>query len=250
MNKTPNTILVIDDNEINRKYLKSVISNNNFQAFVVATGYEAFEILKTQEVDLILVDIQMPEMDGFECYKQIKSRFEVDCPILAITAFSDLADKKQIIAFGFNDYITKPVKPNVLLDTLKYWLTSFSAIREGQPQQKPEDIDLGVLKDLLRFTDEESLLSLIDEFVEETKANLQSIVFLKGTDKHAEILSILHTIKGNAGSFGFTALSFKAANIEALFKGEKFEKANSDLDEFLKYSDFLLRDYQRLLKID
>lgn len=250
MNKTLSTILVIDDNEINRKYLKSVISNNDMQAIVAATGYEALEILEKQEVDLILVDIQMPEMDGFECYRQIKAKFDLESPLLAITAFSDLADKKQIIAFGFNDYITKPVKPHVLLDTINYWLRNHSEIREGKPKKKPEDIDLEVLKDLLRFTDEESLLTLIDEFVEETKANLQSIAFLKSSDKHAEILSILHTIKGNAGSFGFAALSYKAANIEALFKGEKFEKANSDLDDFLKYSDFLLRDYQRLLKID
>lgn len=250
MNKTPNTILVIDDNEINRKYLKSVISNNNFEALVAATGFEAFQILEKQKIDLILVDIQMPEMDGFECYRQIKSRFQVECPILAITAFSDLADRKEIIAFGFNDYIIKPVKPNVLLDTISYWLTSYSEIKEGQQNKKPEDIDLEILNDLLRFTDEESLLSLIEEFVEETKANLQSISFLRGSHKHAEILSILHTIKGNAGSFGFTALSYKAANIEALLKKEKFEKADSDLDDFLKYSDLLLRDYQRLLKID
>lgn len=250
MNKTPGTILVIDDNEVNRKYLKTVLSHNGFEPLITSSGFEALEELKVKEVDLILIDIQMPEMDGFECFRQIKALFNLDCPILAITDFSDLTDKKQIIAFGFNDYIAKPVKPNVLIDTLSYWINNHSEIVTEGNHVMMEHVDKGILKDLLRFTDEESLLSLIDEFIEETKASLQSIAFLRSANKHAEILSILHNIKGNSGSFGFNLLSSKAAKIEAHIKEKRFEMAESDLDDFFEYTDFLLRDYQRLLNID
>lgn len=250
MINTPNTVLVIDDNEINRKYLKSVLSNNGFNPIIAQDGYEALKLLENYKVNLILVDIQMPEMDGFECYRQIKAIHNPTCPILAITAFSDQADKKEIIAFGFNDYIIKPVKPNVLMDTLNYWITGVMELDKSEETLELQHIDSAVLNNLLRFTDEESLLALIDEFVEETKTYIQSLAFLRSTNRHPEILSILHVIKGNAGSFGFSILSSKASSLEAHFKEKRYDQAESELEVFLDYSESLLRDYQRLLKID
>ncbi|GHE60576.1 MULTISPECIES: Hpt domain-containing response regulator [Roseivirga] len=249
MNNRHNSILVIDDNDINRKYLKSVLSNNSLEPVLVESGYRALEELRLRQFDLILVDIQMPEMDGFECYNRIKEEFGLYCPVLAITAFSDNADKKQIIEFGFNDYILKPVKPNVLVETIKYWITNFSKTNGASPFQEDEHVDEEVIQDLLRYTDKDSLLLLIDEFVEETKSNLQSISFLKSNHKYTEILSILHNIKGNAGSFGFTTLSSMASTIESYIKEEKWDRAVSILDEFLEYGDFLFKDHRRLLKI-
>jgi len=254
MTKIHNTILVIDDNDINRKYLRSVLSNSDFTPIIASSGMEALELLEEQKPDLILIDIQMPEMDGFDCYREIKLRFELNCPMLAITAFSDHRDKERVLQFGFDDFIVKPVKPDVLLGTIRHWIDLFQGkgkdLNLSFNANSEEHIDHGVLNDLLRFTDSDSLFSLIDEFVEETKSHVQSIVFLRGTKDYTEILSILHVIKGNAGSFGFTILSSKAANIEVCIKENRFEETDLNLDDFLNYSDFLLRDYQRLLKID
>lgn len=252
MTNTHNTILIIDDNAINRKYLKSVFGNNRYNSILCSSGHEALQTLTINKVDLVLVDIQMPEMDGFECYNQIRNQHGFCCPIIAITAFSDQTDKREILDFGFNDYIAKPVKPDTLLEIVDFWLFRFKSNSKHSlaMNEDLEHIDHDILNDLLRFTDAQSLLSLIDEFVEETKSDIQSIANFKESDRHSEILSILHTIKGNSGSFGFTILSSKAAKIEADIKGKRFENIDSELNEFIEYSDSLLRDYHRLLKIN
>lgn len=250
MTKRHYTILVIDDNDINRKYLKSVLSNNEIEPILAQGGKEALELLKTNRVDLVLIDIQMPEMDGFECFRQIKSTFGLTCPMLAVTAFSDQTDKEKVLKFGFNDFIIKPVKPEVLLNTIKYWISVSSEASERHNSSETEHIDYDIINDLLRFTDSDSLFGLINEFFEETRTQVQSISFLKSVKEYTKILSILHVVKGNAGSFGFTTLSSLAADIEGHIKEQRLEKADSGLDELLKYTDFLLRDYHRLLKID
>ncbi|WP_420387505.1 response regulator [Roseivirga sp.] len=252
MTNKHNTILIIDDNAINRKYLKSVFSNDKYNPILCSGGKEALEKLKTNKANLVLVDIQMPEMDGFECYNQIRQQYELRCPIIAITAFSDQTDKQEILDFGFNDYIAKPVKPDTLLGIVNFWLSRFNSNDKlsSPMNENLEHIDHDILNDLLRFTDAQSLLSLIDEFVEETRSDIQSIAKFKESDRHSEILSILHTIKGNAGSFGFTVLSSLAAEIEVKIKSKQLETIDSDLDGFIEYSDSLLRDYHRLLKIN
>lgn len=250
MTKTHYTILVIDDNDINRKYLKSVLSNNEIEPILAQSGEEALELLKKFTVNLVLIDIQMPGMDGFECFRQIKSMFGLTCPMLAVTAFSDQTDKDKVLKFGFNDFIVKPVKPDVLLNTIRYWINISSQVAETDNSSEDGHIDYHIINDLLRFTDSDSLFGLINEFMEETKVQVQSISFLKSAKEYTKILSILHVVKGNAGSFGFTILSSLAAEIEGHIKENRLEQADSELDEMLKYTDFLLRDYHRLLKID
>ncbi len=250
MSETHNRVLVIDDNGINRKYLRSVLSNGQMNPIITSGGQEALDYLKENEVDLILIDIQMPEMDGFECFTRIKSDFDLNCPIIAITAFSGSGDKERIISFGFNDYIMKPVKPNVLIETIRYWISNFDTSNLSSFSIEREHIDHEVINELLRFTGRESLLNLIEEFVSETISLLQSIAILKNHNKYTEILSILHTIKGNAGSFGFAILSNMAASIEIHIREGKLDNANLELEAFLEYADTLLRDYTRLLKIN
>lgn len=250
MTKTTHSVLVIDDNDINRKYLNTLLSNNGFLPLLAEGGHQALDILDNNKVDLILVDIQMPVMDGFECFKAIRSKHGMFCPILAITAFSDLSDKKAILEFGFNDYLLKPAKPDALIQTLNHWIGNFSFKVDRKQNAAVDHIDEAVLNELLRFTDETSLLQLIDEFIDEVRTNIESISFLMRANRHAEILSILHTIKGNSGSFGFVLLAEKAAEIEILIKNDKLTQADSDLKIFIEYSEFLLRDYQRLLKIN
>lgn len=249
MNKTQHTVLVIDDNDINRKYIKSVLSSNDFQPIITSGGLEALKYLENDKPDLILIDIQMPEMDGFECYTRIKS-LGLNSPILAITAFSDSGDKKTIIAHGFDDYIIKPVKPADLVATINYWINHSGSSRKGSFSSEGEHISNEVLFELLKYIDANSLNELIDEFVEETKSGIETIAKLKDNNKYTEILSILHTIKGNAGSFGFNKLSSFASQLEIMIKEGKLDKAENELNHFLEYASLLLRDYKRLLKTD
>lgn len=244
-----NTILVIDDNDINRKYIETVFSKESLEIILTSNGQEALAQLELKKPSLLLVDIQMPEMDGFQCYRKITDLYGHFCPILAITAFSDQADKQMILNYGFNDFIQKPVKPQVLIETVFYWITNFKNIKKEEQNTQDELVDENVIQELLKFTDTDSLLVLLDEFAEETRALVQKISFLEPTHQHSEILSILHTIKGNAGSFGFSGLSQRAAKLETYLKADRFQTFQKEFDDFKNYVNFLLTDYQRLIKI-
>jgi len=250
MKNSINTVLVIDDNETNRHYLKRVFSNNNINVFLASSGLDALDYLKENKPDLILVDIQMPEMDGFVCYERIKEDFGIFCPILAITAFSSLADRSEVIDFGFHDFIQKPVKPNALLNTINFWIENGVDNGSNNSLSIDSHIDHSVIEELIHFTDQPSVIALIDEFIEETKSEIQSLAFLKSSKNYTEILSILHSIKGNSGSFGFVGLSAKAIQLENQIKKNKLQSIDLELDELIEYSKFLIRDYQRLLKFD
>lgn len=244
-----NTILVIDDNDVNRKYIETFLSKESLEIILTSSGNEALTELKHKKPNLILVDIQMPEMDGFQCYSNITELYGHFCPILAITAFSDQADKQMILNHGFNDFIQKPVKPQVLLETVLYWITNFNNLKKEEQNIDDELVDESVIQELLRFTDADSLFVLLDEFVEETKVFVQKISFLEPTNQHSEILSILHTIKGNAGSFGFSGLSQRAAKLETYLKADRFQTFQEEFEDFKNYANFLLTDYQRLINI-
>ena len=247
MNKTHNTILVIDDNDINRKYIKSVLSDSRHQPILTSGGHEALAYLKNHQVDLILVDIQMPEMDGFECYRRIRE-LGYKGYILAITAFSSNSEKAAMIEYGFDDFIIKPVKPSELLEIINYWSRNIHPLEKGSFSIEGEHLDHSVLDELLKYTDKDSLMSLIDEFVDETKIGLESILKLNGANRYTEILSILHTIKGNAGTFGFNKLSSFASQLEINITEGKLDKVETEINHFLEYATLLLRDHKRLFK--
>ncbi|HEY9116582.1 MAG TPA: response regulator [Roseivirga sp.] len=248
MKITHNKVLVIDDNEINRKYIKSVLSKTNFQTILKSSGFEGIEYLKYNKVDLIVIDIQMPEMDGFECFDKIKSELNLNCPILATTAFSATAEKQQILSYGYNDIIPKPFKPSLLIETIMFWAVNFQEMENRTLPLSDVHHDQNFLIELEKYTDELALVQLLQEFIEETKSFLPKIAILKEHNKHTEILSILHTIKGNAGTFGFLRLSSFAAQLENLLKSGQNEDVLIDLDNFMVYTSLLLEDYKRLLK--
>lgn len=103
-------ILIVDDNEINRKVLHSMLSHLGYRADMVTNGQEAIQALKEQPYDLVFMDIQMPIMDGLQTAQTIRQNLaDNDYPyIIAITAYADRFDKETCIHAGMNDFLSKP----------------------------------------------------------------------------------------------------------------------------------------------
>ncbi|MDF2924538.1 MAG: integral rane sensor hybrid histidine kinase [Paenibacillaceae bacterium] len=117
------TILLVDDDMRNIYSLSSVLEEYGYSVICAANGYEALDFLKKQPVDLILMDIMMPDMDGYEAMRMIRSNGQYGhIPIIALTAKAMKEDRDLCIEAGADDYISKPVRLDKLLSIIRVWL--------------------------------------------------------------------------------------------------------------------------------
>ncbi|MEZ0329183.1 MAG: response regulator [Dissulfuribacterales bacterium] len=114
-------ILIAEDNPDNMFLLKELLTPRGYMVLHAVNGNEAVQMAMTQRPDLILMDIQMPELNGLDATKAIREN-GLKTPIIALTAKAMKGDREQIIEAGCNDYISKPFTPNSLLRTISYWL--------------------------------------------------------------------------------------------------------------------------------
>jgi CheY-like chemotaxis protein len=113
--KLPLRILLAEDNHINQKVGLALLARLGYRADVAATGLEALESVIRQPYDLVLLDIQMPEMDGIEAAQAIRKKLADRCPILvALTANAFHGAREEYLAKGFDDYLSKPILPPAL----------------------------------------------------------------------------------------------------------------------------------------
>jgi circadian clock protein KaiC len=131
------SILLAEDNVTNQKVALGILKKLGLSADVVANGAEAIRALETQPYDLVLMDIQMPELDGLAATRKIRKSQSAICniPIIAMTAHAMAGDREQCLAAGMNDYLTKPVAPERLAAALAKWLPAQQGKGMGR---KPE----------------------------------------------------------------------------------------------------------------
>lgn len=111
-------ILIVEDDTNTRKLMKAVLSTNGYMTFTASDGLEALEVLDTEHIDLIILDVMMPKMDGYELTEELRaSGYEL--PILMVTAKQMAADKRKGFIVGTDDYMTKPVDEEEMLLRIK-----------------------------------------------------------------------------------------------------------------------------------
>lgn len=116
-------ILFVDDNELNRMVLEDMLELI-FEEAVVDVFESAKEVLEqdVESYDIILSDIDMPEMDGFMLYDELRNNYHYSKPIIAVTALAVNGDKDRMLMHGFDDYISKPINMDELEETLKKYI--------------------------------------------------------------------------------------------------------------------------------
>jgi PAS domain S-box-containing protein len=116
-------ILVAEDNSINQRLLLAQLRKLGYEARAVASGFAAVEALRQEQYDLVLMDCQMPEMDGFEATRRIRESDSLQqVPIVAVTASAMVGDRERCIREGMNDYLSKPMDLRQLAEVLAKWL--------------------------------------------------------------------------------------------------------------------------------
>lgn len=108
-------VMVVEDNEKNRKLMRVVLKAKGYNVIEAATGEEALNILRNQKPDVILMDIQLPGIDGITLIKQIKGTIALkDTPIIAVTAYAMKGDEEKIMEAGCDAYVSKPINTQEL----------------------------------------------------------------------------------------------------------------------------------------
>src|SRR5579872_5010992 len=116
-------ILVVEDNDVNYSLVAFILGKQGLQVRRAATGEEALRQAAEDEPDLILMDIQLPGIDGLEVTRRLRARPATRAiPIVALTAFAMVGDDERALAAGCDGYIAKPVSPRILLDTVQRFL--------------------------------------------------------------------------------------------------------------------------------
>jgi two-component system sensor histidine kinase/response regulator len=114
-------ILLAEDNRVNQKVAMGLLRNLGFTATVAGDGYQVLKVLENEKFDLIFMDCQMPEMDGFECTRQIR-KLPISQPrIVAMTANALPGDREKCLESGMDDYMTKPLRPDTLQQMINRW---------------------------------------------------------------------------------------------------------------------------------
>ena len=128
-------ILVVEDNLLSRKLATFMLKNWGYRYDECPNGKEALENMKIHKYDLILMDIEMPEMNGYDTTKFIRKKLELGLPIIAMTAHSDPGEREKCLLAGMNDYIAKPIQEEELYNVVTNYLYTTVVLN---PENKPE----------------------------------------------------------------------------------------------------------------
>ena len=204
-------VLVAEDNPINQKLVLRQLQKLGFVADAVGNGLEVLEALAMIPYDIILMDCQMPEMDGYEATTEIRRR-EGDSrhtTIIALTANALSGDRDRCLSAGMDDYISKPVKQEELGAILDIYSASPSRGSGESAEPREEShisvIDLGVLASIRGLGDggdSDPLSELIDLFLDDSAARLASLRNARKANDSRAFYRAAHTLKGSSGNMG------------------------------------------------
>ncbi|MCK8824050.1 response regulator [Fuchsiella alkaliacetigena] len=242
------SVLLVEDNLINQEIAKELMEDVGLQVSVVENGEEAVEKVKEEDFDLILMDVQMPVMDGYEATKIIRADSKnQDIPIIAITAHAMLEDKEHCLEVGMNDYISKPFMPQEFLLKLSKWINdgiSFeSKVREVDIVDNLSNLD--VEAGLKRVNDNRNLyFKLLNRFLEMNKESLAKIKKASLEGDQQLIKEEAHSLKGTAANIGANQVAKLCQQIqEGKFSEQAIEELEAELALVESYITDLLEDY-------
>jgi len=246
--RLPLRILLAEDNTTNQQLAMIVLDKLGYRADIAANGLEVIEALKRQPYDVVLMDMQMPEMDGLETTRQLRRQWADNGPhIIAMTANATRNDRAKCLEAGMNDYISKPMRIEALIRALEkskgkaesgYVVTASageadsSQLNElplsGQNSEAPDSVlDQTALDNLLNLIegDRELLAELINSFLSNAPRLRENLDQSISNGDAAGLRMAAHSLKSNATDFGATRLADLCQKLEDLGKAGQFDGA-------------------------
>jgi PAS domain S-box-containing protein len=198
-------ILLVDDNATNRKVASQILMKAGCLVETATSGQEAINRLSQDtDFDLVLMDIQMPEMDGMETTRRLKKSFIELPPIVAMTAYAMKEDRERFLAAGMDDYLAKPIRAQQLIQMVGKWVHDGHAPQDIYLDQSHHVVDEEVLKSLSDAVggDPSFVEGMLVEFISEAEEQIAQAEKAYAINDCKGVQSELHTLKGNSGTLG------------------------------------------------
>ncbi len=235
-------ILLVEDNEINQLVAMELLTSRGLNVQIANNGKEGVALALAEPFDLILMDIQMPDMDGLTATRLIRAEPELkNIPIIAMTAHAMPGDKEKSLAAGMNAHLTKPIDEGELVATLNHWLND--DIQRVQSRQLQTDVVALLPKHLppfdlvraLEFTNHNATLlhRLLISFQQQYADVATQLQQLIDAGNFLEAKHLAHSIKGTAGTLVATELKNAAAAFEIALDLSQLENLHPLLDNLM-----------------
>ena len=188
-------VLVAEDNLMNQQLVRHLMKSWSLEHVIVSTGAEAVEALKKDAYSIVLMDIQMPDMDGYTATSVIRNELKLDVPIIAMTAHAMVGEKEKCLQLGMNDYVSKPIKETVLYNIIA---------RHSQhiPEKKETShISLDYLHEL-SGNDRDFEREILKQFLEQAPHELSELRTSIDDSNYDQVRRTAHTLKSTVGYVG------------------------------------------------
>jgi CheY-like chemotaxis protein/HPt (histidine-containing phosphotransfer) domain-containing protein len=249
-------ILVADDNTTNQLVALAMLNRIGYCGDAVANGLEAIRALTQIPYDVVLMDVQMPEMDGLEATRRIRDpKTGVQnsrVPIIAMTAHAMKGDQDKCLAAGMDDYIAKPVQFEELVSVLQHWLERATASPASEMQDtaplppKAEVFDR--LACLNRLGGDEGLMRrIIRVFLDDAQQQIINLTEALAAADAAKVGRLAHKLNGASGSIGATALRELVMQLEVMAREQGIERFAESITPLIQTFEALKRVLEREL---
>lgn len=220
-------VLLVEDNEVNQQVAVELLELAQCEVSVAADGQQAVSLVSKHQYDAVLMDIQMPVMDGFEATQVIRQQLGLaDLPIIAMTANALDSDREACIAAGMNDHVAKPIDPERLFKVLNQWVSHNLSITGTEPT-KAEDIALLELEGfdvkgaVARFggrvASYNKALTNVSNTLQESLSVIENAL---EQDDHKQALLTTHTLKGVSGNIGCDGVYQTSLDLEDALRAD------------------------------
>ncbi|MCF4114265.1 MULTISPECIES: ABC transporter substrate binding protein [Dethiosulfovibrio] len=253
-------ILVVEDNDLNLEVATGILQQAGAMVIPAKNGRKAVESFSKDHLDLILMDVQMPEMDGFEATEIIREKESEEkkrkrTPIVAMTAHAMSGDRERCIEAGMDDYVTKPIDRDILIDTSCRWIFGKSFKGRDYPtapadEKIPEklrikgiDPEMGIYR---TGSDLEGYVRFLRKFVEQFHDTASDVAKAIDADDDGRAAWELHSLKGTAGNLGLIELQEISELLESAVRKDR-ENIPPVLEAFEKVHRRTLEDLQKAI---
>ncbi|MBF0120768.1 MAG: response regulator [Desulfobacterales bacterium] len=235
------SILLVEDNSINQQVATEILKSAGAYIKISENGLEAVDAVSEATFDAILMDIQMPMMDGYEATKEIRKK-GIRTPIIAVTAHAMKGDREKCLAAGMNDYVTKPIDVDELLLTLGKWIKPpKNTVNKPLPAPKKVDEENNILNSLPGIDIESGVkrlggnrklfIQLLKDFSKDYANAIENIKDAWEKGEKELVHRLVHTLKGVAGNFSAKELHSATIELERDIKSGKNENFYTLLEQ-------------------
>ena len=189
-------VLIAEDNPMNQQLVKHLMKSWSLDHSIVSTGVEAVEELKSNPYSIVLMDIQMPDMDGYTATTVIRNELKLDVPIIAMTAHAMVGEKEKCLQLGMNDYVSKPIKETVL-----YNIIARHAQHIPEKNEPVNHIHLSYLHQL-SGNDKDFEREILQQFITQVPTELSQLEEAIRHNDFDTVRRTAHSLKSTVGYVG------------------------------------------------